>query len=127
MSRPILLVILGIVASLYFPESRAALADLTRPALTPLFRWQTQHEMGEIARELQVHERENYGRLPEGRGFPRWLSSRFSDDVRTDSWGGEYALFMQRDSFVVVSWGPDGLPRNEDDLQTARRRARPGR
>lgn len=127
MTRLVLLIILGFVAALYFPESRAVIADAAEPVLTPLFRWQTKHEMGEIAREIQVFERENYGRIPSNRGFPGWLDRRFSEDVKTDSWNGPYSITYDRDSFYVASWGPDGLPRTADDLRVGRARSVPGR
>jgi len=125
-TRLFLLVIFGLVASFYFPESRAVMTDLATPVLTPLFRMQGQHEMGEIAREVQVYERENYGRLPDSRRFTAWLDSKFAADAALDPWGGKYTIVAARDSFAILSWGPDGLPRNVDDLRTARRRSRPG-
>ena len=127
MTRLFLLIALGLVAALYFPESRAVVLEAATPVLTPLRRWQTQHEMDEVAREIRNHERENYGQLPAARGFPRWVGSRLGADGSSDSWGGEYALLVQRDSFVVVSWGPDGLPRTPDDMRSPYIRARPGR
>ena len=127
MTRLLLLVALGIVAALYFPESRAVVLDAATPVLTPLRRWQTQHEMDEIAREIRTHERENYGQLPPARGFANWLVGRLGQDAGLDSWGGEYALLLERDSFVIVSWGPDGLPRNGDDIRASFVRSRPGR
>ena len=127
MTRLILLIIMGFLAALYIPESRAALLKIGGPAVTPVLRWQTEHEMGDIVREIRLYERERYGRLPPTRGFANWLGTRFSEDVTTDSWGVPYAFFVARDSFTVVSWGPDGLPRNEDDIHVPLVRTRPGR
>ena len=127
MSRLILLIILGALASYYIPESREALMDMISPALTPMFRWQTQHEMGQVAREVQFYERDNYGRVPDPKRFPTWVNSNFTEGAAIDSWGGGYVLFVERDSFAIVSWGPDQVPRTEDDLRVARRLSRPRR
>ena len=127
MARLILLIILGVLASYYIPESREALKELIAPALKPAFRWQTRHEMEAVAREVQLYERDNYGRVPDQRRFPTWLSSNFTEGGATDSWGGTYVLFVQRDSFAIVSWGPDQVPRTEDDLRVMRRLSQPSR
>ena len=127
MTRLLLLIALGVVTWIYFPESRVYAADAVRPILTPVFRWQTKQEMTSIAHELQLHEREGRGQLPDSRRFRVWLETSFTGEATVDSWGTPYALELQRDSFAVVSWGPDGLPDTADDLQIARRRASPGR
>jgi hypothetical protein len=122
MSRLLLLILLGVVTWIYFPESRVFAADAVRPVLTPVFRWQTKQEMTRVAHELELREREGYG-LPDSRRFRVWLTTSFTGEATVDSWGTPYALELQRDSFAVVSWGPDGLPTTADDLQVARRRA----
>jgi hypothetical protein len=124
LSRLILLIVLGVVATYYIPESREAMVELVQPALAPVFRWQSAQEMSRIAREVQLYERENLGRVPDQRRFPSWLNANFTEGAARDSWGGEYLLFVERDSFAIVSWGPDLLPRTEDDLRVARELAR---
>lgn len=120
MTRLVLLVILCVVATYYIPESRVALVDAFEPVLRPAFRWQSSQEMTRIAHEVQIYERDNYGRLPDARRFPDWLEANFAEGATRDSWGGPYLLFVERDSFVVVSWGPDQVPRSADDLREAR-------
>jgi hypothetical protein len=123
-TRLILLIILGGVATYYLPESRAAMVDVTQPVLNPAFRWHSLQEMTRIAGEIQVYERDNFGRIPDPRVFPSWLASNFSEGATRDAWGSPYLLFIERDSFVVVSWGPDRMPRTDDDLRVAREMAR---
>jgi hypothetical protein len=122
-TRLLLLFTLGVVTWIYFPESRVYAASAVRPVLTPVFRWQTRQEMTTIAHELQLHEREGYGQLPDSRRFKTWLETSFTGEATVDSWGTPYSLMLQKDSFAVVSWGPDGLPDTGDDLQVGRRRA----
>ncbi len=125
MRRLVLLVVLGIVVSQYFPESKAALYDLLQPVIVPVQRWQTQSEMRDVAVEVQVHERENYGQIPDSRGWPSWLERKLGDDGGADPWGTTYHLYVRRDSFHIVSFGPDGLPGTGDELSESRRAMRP--
>lgn len=120
MGRLILLIILGVVSTYYIPESREAMMDLLQPALEPVFRWQSVQEMNRVAREVQLYERENFGRVPDQRRFSTWLNASFTEGAARDSWGGEYLLFVERDSFAIVSWGADLQPRSDDDLRVAR-------
>lgn len=127
MTRLVLLIILGVAVWSYFPESRHFAYEVARPAMTPLFRWQTKKEMNEIARGLQNYERENFGRLPSRRAWPDWLQANYQGEAARDSWGGQYLLTADSDSFRIVSPGPDQIYRSEDDLQVARRFARTDR
>jgi hypothetical protein len=125
--RVALLALLAVAVWSYFPKARVYTRNLASPVLTPVFRWQTRQELTQIAHELQVHERENLGRIPDGRRFRTWLEQSFTGDAILDAWGTPYSLEVQRDSFTIVSWGPDGLPDTSDDMQVGRRRASPAR
>lgn len=125
MTRLILLIILGLVAALYFPDSRHMVLEKASPILTPVFRWQTGHELNEVARSLQTLERENYGRLPNRRQWPGWIESNFFGEAARDSWGNVYFLTIQRDSFHVSSAGPDRVVNTVDDIVVSRKLARP--
>lgn len=127
MTRLILLVILAVTVWSYFPESRHYVYEAIRPAMTPVFRWQTKKEMNQIARGLQNFERENFGRLPGRAQWPDWLQANYQGEAARDSWGGMYLLTAGSDSFRIVSSGPDQVYRSEDDIKVARRFARPGR
>lgn len=123
MLRLVLLVVLAACTWIYFPETRVYAADAARPVLRPVFRWQTKQEMTSIAHELELAEREGFGRLPDARRFKTWLDQTFTGDATVDSWGMPYSLTVAKDSFTVVSWGPDALPNTSDDIHIARRRA----
>lgn len=124
MTRLILMILLAIAVWSYFPETRHWVYDKARPALTPVFVWQAKKEMNEIARGLQTYERENFGRLPNRREWPRWLESNYWGDASRDSWGSAYQLVQGSDSFRLISNGPDRIYRSEDDITVARRFAR---
>lgn len=119
MTRLILLVIFGIVAMAYFPESRVVLVEAVEPAITPPLRWHTHNEMQRVVRLLKFHEEEHFGRLPESGHFQDWLASTLDFGGATDPWGGQYVLYEKSDSFAVVSFGPDRLPNTDDDLRMA--------
>lgn len=123
MTRLILLVIFGIVAMAYFPESRVVLVEAVEPAITPPLRWHTRNEMERVVRLLKFHEEEHFGRLPEAGDFQDWLTSTLDFGGATDPWGGQYVLYEMSDSFAVVSFGPDRLPNTDDDLRKARLKA----
>lgn len=124
MTRLILMIVLGIVAMAYFPESREVLVKATEPVITPPLRWHTSHELERIVRELRLYEGEHMGELPEARRFPDWLVSTLDFGAATDPWGSRYVLYERRDSFAVVSFGPDQLPETADDLRVAAVKAR---
>jgi hypothetical protein len=122
--RIALLVLVVAAAWLYlFPSARGVAADVARPVLTPVFRWQARQEMTSIAHEMQIYERENLGRIPDARRFQGWLESSFAGDATMDSWGTPYSLRLSRDSFAIESWGPDRTYDTDDDMHLARRRS----
>ena len=127
MGRLILLVLLGFVAALYFPDSRAWVLDVASPALQPLYGWQTEQEMEEIADELRDYERENFGSLPTRRSWPEWLEENNPPDRRVDAWGNSYFFQTRLDSFYIASAGPDRIYQTEDDLEISRAMSRPDR
>ncbi len=127
MGRLILLLLLALALGLTFDESRAVILDRAEPLLEPVFRWQTGHEMEEIARSLQTLERENHGRLLDEREWRGWLERNYHGDAALDSWGSPYAYQVRPDSFYIVSPGPDRVYRTEDDLSRAKPRSNAGR
>lgn len=127
MARLVLLIVLGLVAAFYFPDSRAWLLDAAEPGLDPLFRWQTTREAGEIVRGVRTYEREHHGTLPDRREWPEWLERNYLGDAGRDSWGNAYFFETRRDSFFVVSAGPDLVIRTADDVRVGDRMSRPDR
>lgn len=122
----LLVALIALGVAMYMPDSRTWILERAEPALTPVFRWQTNSELEKIARDLQMYERENMGRLPAEGLFLRWLENRYQgDDPTTDSWGNTYSLLARSDSFRVVSYGPDGVQGTPDDLTVVRPRDNP--
>lgn len=121
MSRLVLLIILGITAAMYFPDSRQAIIDRAMPVLTPVLRRAATAEMDAIAGELQNYDR--IGRsLPSRREWLRWLDENYTGESSQDPWGSVYQFYSWSDSFAIISYGPDKERGSEDDIRLVRRR-----
>ncbi|MDA0311205.1 MAG: hypothetical protein O2992_03705 [Gemmatimonadetes bacterium] len=126
MSRVILLVLLGVVAAYYFPDSRQMLIEVAQPILVPVEKWSTQEEMSQVGRNVIEHERLT-GQLPDRRSWLAWLDYRYpTEDLKRDPWDTVYQLKVWADSIGIVSYGPDLTGFTEDDFQVVvpRQRAR---
>jgi hypothetical protein len=119
MGRLILLLILGLVVAMYFPDSRAALLSKGEPVLRPMFEWNAQREMEEIVSALQQMENVEH-RLPERREYVDWLEKHYTPDAARDAWGSLYGYELKPDSFAIVSNGPDRLLKTGDDIRDVR-------
>ena len=95
MFRLFLLIIFGLVAAMYFPDSRAMLLDKGAPD-------------------------GRFGRLPDRRQFPTWLDDQYSGGANRDSWGNAYEYLPGRRDFQLRSYGPDRIRSTEDDLVVTR-------
>ena len=51
-SKLILLIILGFVAALYFPDSRQAMWNHTMPVIEPVLIWNAEREIEELSRMI---------------------------------------------------------------------------
>jgi hypothetical protein len=123
-SRLVLLVLLGIVAMYYFPESRGVLMSVGEPVLLPVIRWDARQEMGQVGRNVIDHERLT-GKLPDRRSWIKWLDYRYTtDDLKTDAWGQYYQLQAFADSIQIISWGPDRTRGTDDDFHVTTPRER---
>ena len=119
MTRLVLLVLLALVTWLYFPETRAMLADVAEPIVTPIVRWSTEEEMRQVGRNVVEHERLT-GQLPMGSSWLGWLDYRYPvEDMKRDPWDTVYQLEVTRDSVVIISLGPDRTRQTEDDFYVA--------
>ena len=119
MTRLLLLVLLGLLTWIYFPETRAMLLDVAEPVVVPIVRWSTEEEMNQIARNVVEHERLT-GQMPSGAAWLGWLDYRYpADDVTLDPWGTVYQLEVSRDSVWVLSFGPDRTRQTRDDFRVA--------
>ena len=119
MGKLILVVIVGLAAALYFPDSRAVVLEKGEPVLRPVFRWSAEREIEEIIRGVQQMENVER-RLPDRRGWVTWVESRYVGDASRDPWDNLYAFEVKDDSFAVSSFGPDRLQKTGDDIRDVR-------
>ena len=120
MGKIIFFLLLCLGAALYFPRTRPVVLDTLAPVMNPVLTWQTRGEMDQIARELQMINREGQA-LPEpGQEFLAWMGRNFQGGDSEDAWGSAYSLRIWPDSVGIISNGPD-LELNTDDdiLETA--------
>lgn len=126
MSRLLLLIVFGVVAAYYFPDSREVMIRVAQPVLAPAIKWSTKEEMAQVGRNVIEHERLT-GQIPDRRSWLGWLDYRYSsDDLRQDPWGSVYQLRVFADSVAIISYGADRTRATEDDFQvvTPRERSR---
>lgn len=127
MRKLILLIILWIVVTYYFPDSRSMVKRWTRPLWLPLVEWNAKQEMQQVARDV-VDEEAKTGKLPDPRQWVHWLEYRYTGDgLRKDPWGSFYRLQVWADSVGIISYGPDGIRGTADDIEVTAPRRRPGR
>jgi hypothetical protein len=117
MGKLILLILAGLGAALYFPKSRAYVKEHAMPLMNPVLRWQTADEMDQIVRDLRTYEQEHANRLPTRDEWPDFLARTYSEAQTSDSWGSQYHYMLQRDSFIIVSYGPDRVYGTDDDIR----------
>lgn len=122
MGKIFLIVLVALGAALLFEGPRTAVFQKAKPLLDPYFVMATRSEMDKIAQDLQLYERENFGRLPDRRNFAEWVENNYAGDAGIDSWGSAYEYVLARDSFYLRSPGPDKLRSTEDDIVESRPR-----
>ena len=120
-SKVILLIILGLVAALYFPESRQVMIDEAMPIINPYLVWSAEREIDVISRSVRRQARETYV-IPQTRDWSNWLTMNFTGDASTDPWGKTYTYQAWADSFMIRSSGPDNERGGGDDLRATTRR-----
>lgn len=119
MSRVLLMIVFGLSAAMYFPDSRQAIVDRAMPVLTPILKRAAVGEMDKIGSELITYDR--IGRPMPTRGeWLGWLEKNFSADVSIDPWGSAYQFYTWPDSFAIISFGPDKERGTEDDIRLSR-------
>ena len=121
MTKLILLVILGLVVALYFPDSRQMIVEEAMPILNPYLVWSAEREMEELSRSVRREARETYS-IPLTRDWNSWLAVNFTGDAATDPWGRIYTYQAWADSFRLRSYGPDSERGSSDDLVVTKRR-----
>jgi hypothetical protein len=117
---------LALGVALYVDSSRAVIVERAKPFLDPYFVMATRSEMDKVAEDLQLHERENFGRLPDRKSFATWIERQYAGGAAVDSWGSPYEYTLARDSFFLRSPGPDRLRVTDDDIVEGRPRTGTG-
>jgi hypothetical protein len=117
MGKLTLIMLFGMAAALYFPDSRQAILDRAMPVLSPVLGWSAKGEMREIGRSLQRQDRLQH-RVPTRRDWVPYLENNFSGDAGLDPWGSLYQFHAWRDSFAIISYGADREGGTGDDLIT---------
>ena len=117
MTRLLLMITLGLSVAWYFPDSRQMLINGSAPLVNPVLGWQASSELEKIVRDLRTYEQEHYNRLPDRRDWTDWMERTYQGKVGEDAWGQPYHFLMQRDSFYVVSHGPDRTYGTDDDIR----------
>ena len=124
MGRLILLIVLGISAVYYFPDSRQMLLEASEPIMVPIVRWTTKEEMSQLGRDVVAYE-QTTGQLPDRRGWLDWLEWRYTlEDSKQDAWDTVYELKVWADSVGVMSYGPDRTRNTDDDFTVVTLRER---
>lgn len=126
MGKIFLALALALGVALYVDSSRAVIVERAKPFLDPYFVMATRSEMDKVAEDLQLHERENFGRLPDRKSFATWIESQYAGGAAVDSWGSPYEYTVARDSFFLRSPGPDRLRVTDDDIVEGRPRTGTG-
>lgn len=119
MGRLILLIILGLVAGFYFPDSRAVLLDKGEPVLRPFLEWNAAREIEEIISGVQQQENVEL-RLPAKGEWSKWVETHYAGDGSKDPWGNLYQYDIWPDSFAIISNGPDRVRKTPDDIRDVR-------
>ncbi|MEA2085108.1 MAG: type II secretion system protein GspG [Thermodesulfobacteriota bacterium] len=63
------------------------------------------------------------GRYPKSENFERWMEKNFKENnlkpLTTDHWSNELIYTAARDqkSYILISCGPDGIKKTEDDIR----------
>lgn len=123
MTRIIFVLLVALGVALYFPESRAVIMEKAKPVVDPILAWQATDEMEALVRDLRSYEQENYDQLPDPGEWDAYLEQRYSPGAAEDGWGTRYHFTLQRDSFYIVSHGPDKVYGTDDDIRVGARQA----
>ena len=59
-TRLILLIILGFVAALYFPDSRQVIVEQANPVIQPVLVWSAEREIQRLSQGVRMEAREKY-------------------------------------------------------------------
>lgn len=116
MGKLFVVLLLALGAALYFPSTRPVVLDTLAPVLNPVLTWQTRSEMSQIARELQMINREGQALPQPGEEFMAWMGRHYQGGSSEDGWGNPYTLLIWPDSVGILSRGPDLEINTPDDV-----------
>jgi len=120
----ILLIVLWLVVTYYFPDSRHWLEQWTQPLWVPIVKWDTKEEMAQVGRDV-INWEELTGKVPDRRNWLGWLDYKYAtEELKQDPWGSTYQLKVFADSIAIWSYGPDRTRNTEDDFQVSQLRQR---
>ena len=122
MGKLTLVMLFGMAAALYFPDSRQSILDKAMPVLVPVLEWSAKGEMQEIGRQVGLQDRLMH-RLPDRRDWVPYLEENFTGDAGLDPWGSLYQFQAWRDSFAIISYGADRERSTDDDFAKVFRRS----
>ena len=116
MANLIIVIIVGLGAAFYFPDSRAMLLDRFSFAADPLMEWVTVQEMRRVRGDLARWD-DRRRAFPTNRDLPTWMRTHYkNDDTQYDAWFKPYWLVSNSRSFSVNSIGREGIKGTEYDL-----------
>ena len=116
MGKFLILIILVLGAAFYLPQTRPFMLEVLAPVLNPVLTWQTEGEITQINRELQLLSRTGQSLPAPGGSFQDWMNRNFQGGSSLDAWGNTYSVRIWLDSVGVVSRGPDMEINTPDDI-----------
>lgn len=117
MFKVFLIVVAALAAALYFPTSRAYLADKAGPVVNPWLAKATRNELQKIGGEMRRLSRNNISRAPDRRALTAWIENNYAGDAAIDAWGSPYEMRETRREIILYSLGPDRTRGTADDIQ----------
>lgn len=116
MQRIFFFLVLALIVVVISPPLRSRAETVVRPALNPLYEWNTRNQLKDLHKDLEADR--TLGRsIPSTRGFIRWVEERNPGQAAAhDAWGNPLFLVTTRTTFQVGSLGKDGVRGTADDL-----------
>lgn len=119
MFKVILVLAAALGAALYFPTSRAFLAERAAPVVNPWLIRSTENELQKIGAEMRRLQINNLGRIPDRRGLTAWIERHYAGDASSDPWGSPYEMRETRREIILFSLGPDRRRDTADDIRVS--------
>lgn len=116
MQRIVLFLVLALLVVAISPPLRNRAEPLVRPALNPLYEWNTRNQVRGLHEDLVSDQ--TLGRpIPTPRTFIKWVEEKHPGQrAAHDAWGNPLFLLADRTTFQVGSLGKDGVRGTADDI-----------